>query len=94
MFFLVVPGSIYANDGERDLLLEMAPKLYTYLVSNYYDILRTHGSMHYKNYLGPIFSELGCDLDESNVSRFNDILLNAQSAADFSNNVSQKFECH
>ncbi|MFC1589507.1 hypothetical protein ACFL3P_04465 [Pseudomonadota bacterium] len=94
VFFLVLSGNIYADDEERDLLSELSPKLYTYLISNYYDIQRLHDSPNYKKHIEPIFLELGCELNENNLESFNDILLNAQTASEFAQQVSQDFECH
>jgi len=86
--------NIYGDARERDLQQELSPKLYTYLVINYYDILRAHGTQHYNHHLEPILLELGCHVDENATSKFNNILLNSQSATEFATNVSKNFECY
>jgi len=90
---LILSTFALASANNRDLDSELSPKLYTYLIKNYYSLLRSHSNPDYIDAIKPIFDELKCHLDQNNISNFDKLLLEAHSSAEFTNNVFEIFKC-
>jgi hypothetical protein len=90
---LVLPLRSLSGSEGRDLEYEIDPKVHTYLIRNYYDLLRKHQDNNYIAAIKPVFIELGCSSSTENINKFNEILLNATSSADFSINVFEQLNC-
>lgn len=90
---IVLPLKSLPGSKERDLEYELDPKVHTYLIRNYYDLLRKYQNNNYTTAIKPVFIELGCSLSTENINKFNEILRNATSSADFSINVFEKLNC-
>ncbi len=91
-FFLLSTAG-YSSPEIRDINSELSPQIYTYLVSDFYSILRKYKQRRYENYIKPIFIELDCDINQPNIDAFNNILIRSVSAVEFANNVFKNFTC-